>query len=114
MTMTFVTDVPHTHDHAEVYPLENQRQCFIFLPALTVVHVFLFFFFCCFCLFCQVSPSARKWADSRMYSSPVLQAEVQPAAKIPPPTLSTGGAGAEAYLPAPGGEKGFKDEFIFI
>lgn len=45
MTMTFVTDVPHTHDHAEVYPLENQRQCFIFLPDLTVVHVF---FFCLF------------------------------------------------------------------
>lgn len=52
----------------------------------------------------QVSPPARKWADSRMYSGPVLQAEVQPAAKIPPPALSTGGARAEAHLPAPGGE----------
>lgn len=61
------------------------------------------------CLFYQVSPPARKWADSRMYSSPVLQAEVQPAAKIPPPTLSTGGAGAEAHLSAPGGEEGFKN-----
>ena len=62
-----------------------------------------------FCLVSQVSPPARKWADSRMYSGPVLQAEVQPAAKIPPPTLSTGGAGAEAHLPAPGGEEEIKD-----
>lgn len=58
----------------------------------------------------QVSSPARKWADSRMYSGSVLQAEVQPAAKIPPLTLSTGGAGAEAYLPAPGGE----DDLILI
>ena len=65
--------------------------------------MFLIFFFCA-----QISPPARKWADSRMYSGPVLQAEVQPAAKIPPLTLSTGGPGAEAHLPAPGGEEGFK------
>ena len=63
------------------------------------------------CLVFQVSPPARKWTDSRMYSGPVLQAEVQPAAKIPPPTLSTGGTGAEAHLPAPGGEERFNYVF---
>lgn len=62
-----------------------------------------------FYVFYQVSPPARKWADSRMYSGPVLQAEVQPAAKIPPPALSPGGTGAEAHLPAPGGEEGLKN-----
>lgn len=49
-----------------------------------------------------------------MYSGPVLQAEVQPAAKIPPPTLFTGGAGAEAHLPASGGEEGFEDDLTVI
>lgn len=44
-----------------------------------------------------------------MYSGSVLQAEVQLAAQIPPPTLSTGGAGAEAHLPASGGEEVFSD-----
>lgn len=60
----------------------------------------------------QVSSPARKWADSRMYSGAVLQAEVQPAAKIPPLTLSTSGTGAETYLPAPGGEEGSKTIFL--
>lgn len=40
-----------------------------------------------------------------MYSGPVLQAEVQPAAKIPPPAMFAGGPGAKAHLPAPGGEQ---------
>lgn len=40
-----------------------------------------------------------------MYGSPVLQAEVQSAAQVSPPALPPGGAGAEAHLPAPGGEK---------
>lgn len=55
--------------------------------------------------FWQVSPPAREWTDGRMYSGPVLQAEVQPAAKIPPPAVFAGGPGAKAHLPAPGGEK---------
>lgn len=56
-------------------------------------------------VFRQVSPPAREWADSRMYSGPVLQAEVQPAAKIPPPAMFAGWPGAKAHLPAPGGEQ---------
>lgn len=47
-----------------------------------------------------------------MYSGPVLQAEVQPAAKIPPPALSTGGAGAEAHLSASRGEEGLKNDHL--
>lgn len=39
-----------------------------------------------------------------MYRGSILQAEVQPAAQIPAPALSTGGPGAETHLPAPGGE----------
>lgn len=49
-----------------------------------------------------------------MYSGPVLQAEVQPAAKISPPALSTGGARAEAHLSASRGEEGFKNDQLSV
>lgn len=53
---------------------------------------------------CQVSPAAGEWSDSGVHSGPVLQAEIQPAAEIPSPTLSAGWPGAEAHVPALGGE----------
>lgn len=55
-------------------------------------------------LICQVPPAAGKWPDSGVYSGSVLQAEIQPAAEIPPPAVSAGRPGTEAHISALGGE----------
>ena len=61
----------------------------------------------CFVLLCcgQVSPAVGEWSNSRAHCSSVLQGEVQLAAEIPSPAMSTGGTGTEAHLPASGGER---------
>lgn len=53
----------------------------------------------------QVPSAAGERTDRRAHCSPVLQGEVQLAAQIPTFTLSTGGPGAKAHLPAPRGER---------
>jgi len=53
----------------------------------------------------QVPSPVGKRSDCRAHGGPVLQGEVQPAAQVPTFTLSAGWPGAEAHLPAPGGER---------
>lgn len=60
----------------------------------------------------QVSSPAWKWADSRMYSGPVLQAEIQLAAQIPSPALSTSGTGTKAHLSTTGGKDVVREDLI--
>lgn len=53
---------------------------------------------------CQVPTTAGEWSDSGVHSGSVLQAEIQPATKIPSPALSPGWPGTKTHIPSLGGE----------
>lgn len=52
----------------------------------------------------QVSPAVGERPDGGVHGGAILQAEVQPPAEVPTPAMPAGWPGAEAHVPAPGGE----------
>lgn len=61
-------------------------------------------------LFPQVSTAAGEWADSGVYSGPVLQGQAQAGSALPPPPVFTSWAGAETHLPSSGGKSALLTE----
>jgi hypothetical protein len=55
-------------------------------------------------LFLQVPTAAGEWADSGVYSGPVLQGQAQAGSALPPPPVFTSRTGAETHLPSFGGK----------
>lgn len=55
-------------------------------------------------LFPQVPAAAGEWADSGVYSGPVLQRQAQTGSALPPPPVFTSWTGAETHLPSLGGK----------